>query len=309
MTDRLPADWAPQVARRQDGVFTRRQALAEGATPAQVRRRVANGRWLRVVGDGFVLAGTMVTARRRVTSAALTWPDAVVCLRAAAQLHGYPVDDGAEVDVIVPARRTGRRGLITHELRLEAAEIVRRGNARVTSPRRTLFDCLGRLPGPESDALAAWAIARGLLDRYDLAQDLGRRPRWWGNARRRQAVADHRDGAIGPAERRLHRLLRRAGIAGWTGNAPIFDHGRIVARADVLFAAAGLVIEVDGEAYHGRGRFQADRTRQNALVAAGYTVLRFTWSDLVDRPDQVLHQIRTVLAARTSPRPRSRPLP
>jgi very-short-patch-repair endonuclease len=38
-----------------------------------------------------------------------------------------------------------------------------------------------------------------------------------------------------------------------------------------------LVIEVDGWAYHRTpDRFQRDRERQNRLVAAGWTVLRFT---------------------------------
>ena len=39
-----------------------------------------------------------------------------------------------------------------------------------------------------------------------------------------------------------------------------------------------------------------DRARQNALVAAGWTVLRFTWSHLQD-PDYVLSQIVQYLAA------------
>lgn len=59
-----------------------------------------------------------------------------------------------------------------------------------------------------------------------------------------------------------------------------------------------LVIEVDGYAYHsGDDRFQRDRTKQNALLAAGWRVLRFTWADLVDRPDTVLARITEILAA------------
>ena len=42
--------------------------------------------------------------------------------------------------------------------------------------------------------------------------------------------------------------------------------------------------------------FQADRTRQNRLVAAGYTVLRFTWADLTLRPDDVGTQVAATLA-------------
>lgn len=69
----------------------------------------------------------------------------------------------------------------------------------------------------------------------------------------------------------------------------------MIARADVLFRSERLVIEVDGYAYHGRQRFQEDRTRQNRLVAHGYTVLRFTWADLTQRPDEVSAQVRATL--------------
>jgi len=53
---------------------------------------------------------------------------------------------------------------------------------------------------------------------------------------------------------------------------------------------------VDGRAYHGPDRFQSDRTRQNALTAAGCTVLRYTWYDLTERPGYVASQIRAMLA-------------
>jgi very-short-patch-repair endonuclease len=51
-------------------------------------------------------------------------------------------------------------------------------------------------------------------------------------------------------------------------------------------------------AYHsGDDRFQRDRTKQNALIAAGWRVLRFTWIDISDRPAYVLAQVGHLLAA------------
>ena len=101
---------------------------------------------------------------------------------------------------------------------------------------------------------------------------------------------------MGAAEQRLHRLLRRAGIAGWSPNTVVHDRLGIIGTVDVLFTDAKLVVEIDGFAYHGADRFQSDRTRQNRLVGAGYTVLRFTWHDLVDRPYDVVAQVRAALA-------------
>jgi very-short-patch-repair endonuclease len=61
----------------------------------------------------------------------------------------------------------------------------------------------------------------------------------------------------------------------------------------VVFASAKLVVEVDGLAFHVTPeRFQRDRQRQNRLVAAGWTVLRFTWMDLTERPSYVVASVR-----------------
>jgi very-short-patch-repair endonuclease len=55
-----------------------------------------------------------------------------------------------------------------------------------------------------------------------------------------------------------------------------------------------LAIEVDGWAWHHDvERFRRDRQRQNALVLAGWTVLRFTWHDLTQRPGEVVAEIRS----------------
>jgi very-short-patch-repair endonuclease len=63
----------------------------------------------------------------------------------------------------------------------------------------------------------------------------------------------------------------------------------------VLFRAAGLVIEFDVFAAHGgREAFVADRRRQNQLTMAGYRVLRVTWDDLVQRPEEIVAEIRAL---------------
>ncbi|MFN2535890.1 MAG: endonuclease domain-containing protein, partial [Pseudonocardiaceae bacterium] len=68
--------------------------------------------------------------------------------------------------------------------------------------------------------------------------------------------------------------------------------------ADGACSQARLAIEVDGWAWHSDvDRFATDRRRQNALVLAGWTVLRFTWNDLTCRPEAVIAQIRATLPA------------
>jgi very-short-patch-repair endonuclease len=58
---------------------------------------------------------------------------------------------------------------------------------------------------------------------------------------------------------------------------------------------------VDGFAFHTTPeQFEGDRQRQNRLVAAGWTVLRFTWRDLTNRPAHVLATIQEVVTTLSS---------
>src|SRR5690606_33651027 len=138
-------------------------------------------------------------------------------------LQGFPVRDDGAVHVIVPRRLPHRDGLTTHRLRLSPDEVVPCGMAQVTTRQRTLFDCLGRLPEVESESLLVWAVTREVLSRDELERAVRDRPKWWGNTRRRQALQDAADGALSAAERRLHDILRTAGIGGWRGDQRVYD--------------------------------------------------------------------------------------
>lgn len=302
VSSRLPRGWVPPIATRQYGLFTRAQALAAGATPGQVRHRRESGRWQVVAGRALTAEGDAGEPWRRAQAAALTWPDAVVCLATAALIHHLPVPDDGATHVIVPTNRHPGARLVPHRVPLGSDDVVRVGLALITSRERTLVDCVGRLPRADAERLVTWAGTRELLDPAVLASALRDRPGAWGNGQRRQAAADLDVGAYNAAERRLHSILRKAGVSGWRGDQRLDLGSGVIARVDVLFPEARLVIEVDGLASHGRAEFQADRTRQNALVAAGYTVLRFTWWDLVERPDHVARAVRMTLARLTCAR-------
>lgn len=278
------------------GVFTARMAYAAGLTWSQVRTRLGNGAWRRLVGDGLVVSSMVVAPRHVALAAALTWPDSVVAWGTAARVHRLPVDDDGCVHVLVPTRRAARGALQPHLVSVAAHEAVPLGPGRITTRERTILDCLGRLPRTESDALLAWVASRDLLSPEAIDRWLVGRPGAWGNVRRRLAAERLRSGAVTVAEERLHALLRAAGITGWRGNVPLFAEVGVAARADVYFPAVRLVVEVDGRSAHGPGRFQADRERQNLLVAAGCTVLRFTWHDLTQCPERVVRQIRDTIA-------------
>ena len=217
-------------------------------------------------------------------------------LSSAAQVHGLPVARERRVHVVVPSGRRSRGRLTPHQFRLDARDVVEILGAPVTSLRRTVFDCLGRFQEGPALELLAWVASRRLVAHDDLAAWVSQHPGRWGNPARRQAAARLASGSVNPAEDLLHEILRRAGVTGWIAGEPLHRHVGVWATADVYFPDVRLVVEVDGRQAHGDGRFQTDRTRQNLLVAAGCQVLRYTWADLIDRPDQVAAQIVAMLA-------------
>jgi very-short-patch-repair endonuclease len=129
------------------------------------------------------------------------------------------------------------------------------------------------------------AIRFNLVRRHQLVE-LGRllpqRARWILDA------ADLRSGSF--PESVLRGLLIQAGI-GFRIQEWIDDM-----RVDFLLGDR-LVIEVDGREFHGDHLgFENDRTRDAKLSALGYRVLRFSYAQVVHRPDEVMTSIRAALA-------------
>ncbi len=99
----------------------------------------------------------------------------------------------------------------------------------------------------------------------------------------------------------MARLLARQDLPAAVPEYEVWQDGRFIARVDFAYPDQRLAIEVDGFAAHSTvDAFRRDRSRQNALVTAGWTVLRFTWTE-VDRCSpgvgSAIRQARRRLAA------------
>jgi very-short-patch-repair endonuclease len=56
-----------------------------------------------------------------------------------------------------------------------------------------------------------------------------------------------------------------------------------------------IIVETDGHEHHGsRAAFERDRERDQTLIAAGWTVLRFTHRQISDAPERVRHVLVSV---------------
>lgn len=168
-----------------------------------------------------------------------------------------------------------------------------RGGLPATTRTWTVLDLVASLPRGQAMTLADRAVQRGWLTADQLERRLREQPGRTGNKQLRIVGSQLGDGAASHSERVLHGILRRAGISGWQANYPVWINGELAAVVDVALPALRIAIEVDGMAFHtDPKRFQRDRTRQNQLTALGWTVLRFTWWDLQNRPGYVAATIR-----------------
>jgi very-short-patch-repair endonuclease len=278
---------------QQDGLITDEQARACGLTERTLRRRVHDGGWARPAPGVLLAGGHPWTDRSRLRAAGM-WVGrrGVLCGSAAAWWHGMLPAAPEVVDLTV-GRRCGLRprdGLRLRRRELDRHDVVEVGGLRLTARPLTVLETAVALPDGSAfldRALQRYVDFSAVYEAY--CRHLGAH----GGARLAELLIAAADRADSAAERVIVALLRGAGITGWQLGVP-FGPWTI----DLAFLEAKLAVEVDGWAWHvDVDRFRADRRKGNALTRAGWTVLRFTWHDLLNRPGYVVGEIRAALRA------------
>lgn len=290
-----------ELVQRQYGLVTTAQAL-KILGPSRKQRWVAERRIISVQPGVFRMAGAPETWHQALMAASLA-ADAVISHRSAAELWGLIRPAGyVDISVQPPHHPRLRPPAIAHRIRdLHPELAVERQGLRITDPTRTVID-LGLV-------LPTWAVkdalSRGITTRlFDvdkvqwLRDALGRQGRN-GTGTMRKLLEERlltmatEESVL---ERRFLDLARRHDLPTLTHQFELWSGGRFVARIDSCLPDRKLAIEVDGYAYHSSPEaFQRDRERQNQLVALGWTVLRFTWHDVVHRPAAVAATIRDAI--------------
>jgi very-short-patch-repair endonuclease len=320
-------DWW-SLARAQAGVVTRQQLHRHGISEWTVSRMLAAQQLDRVAQGVFLARGAPLTYRARLWAATLG-TGGVLSFATAADLWGIterrserpahlpapPLPHSQSqsqsrslslstsreaIHVVLPHSRRvyPPRWVRVHRVPLPSAHVSYRAELPITSIHWTVFDHMSTLSVVDATRLADRALQRGWITSDQLDQRLREHPRRHGNRLLRALQAITADGAAAESERRLHQLLHAAGFRDWKPNYPVWFDGALVAVVDLAIPSLRIAIEIDGMAYHvDPDRFQRDRSRQNDLVMLGWTVLRFTWADLTERPEEVIARIRQVAAA------------
>lgn len=291
-TPRIP----PEFRRRP---FSLEEAREAGLTRHSLRtkawQRIGAGlyRWSELPDDPWLT----LTAWGRVLPG-----DAVFAGATAAWLHNLDLRAFDPVEVVVPVSsgiRT-RPGLLVHHAELSADEVVKIRGLRATALLATLARLCLQLSPVEALVAMDMAVYRRLtnpaaLIRYAQAAK-GRR----GVAQMR-ALALHAAPTESPMETRLRWLLIQAGLPRPEVQVSLHDGStRFIARVDLYYPDARLALEYDGGNH--RERMVEDNRRQNALMNAGYRLLRFTAADIHGRAEAIVAQVRALCKTRPSGR-------
>lgn len=305
------------LATKQYGLATGAQLRALGIAPSDVAYRVRTGRLHRVHRGVYAVGHECLSVKGRSLAAVLAvGPGAALSHRAAGAQWGFLDWDGDEIEVTVAQRRQGRPGLRLHVVRaLAPHDVTVRATIPVTTPARTLLDLADVLGDrPLRRALHEAEVQRRVSHPQLIAQ-LARANGRRGAARLAALVADGPTPTRSELEDRLLELLARHGLPRPQTNVRLHGPPRPQPNArpagltttievDFLFPALDLVIETDGERYHGtRLARAADARRQAELEAAGYRVLRLTWADVAQDEERTVARLRSVLPQQRAARP------
>lgn len=280
------------ILRDHDGVLTLAHAQQAGLSQDDVDYRVRTGRWLRCSKGVYFADDRQFTDRARIRAGVWAYGDLAVGSGLTAawwqRLTQFPPE---VVEVTVPRDRRLRfqPGTRLRRRDLDPREIVDVDHLRVTDVPLTVLEAAVRRRGGAS--LMDSALQRHVDLRALWKAHLNNKGRH-GSPAARILLRAAEDGTRSAAERLLGKLLRQAGITGWKANYPVAGY-----HGDYVFPDCKLILETDGFAFHSAvDDFNKDRVRQNALILAGYLVLRFTWLDLTEYPDRVIAQVRRALA-------------
>ncbi|MGQ0521230.1 MAG: type IV toxin-antitoxin system AbiEi family antitoxin domain-containing protein [Actinomycetota bacterium] len=285
-----------RLAARQHALFTRGQAAGAGVSAKVVEGGVRSGAWVRVYRGVYRVAGAPISDLQALHAAVLAGgPRALASHRGAAWLWGLA--DTMWLELTGPQRPPGP-GVIVHRRPTGGGRPVTRRGVPCTDPLRTVLD----LAGLGDEALVGAAldrgVASGLCTVAAVAAELDRQARRGlrGVALLRECLSTRLRGTgrrPSDLELAMDRVVLRHGLP-----LPAREY-RLPGtrcRLDYAWPGARLAVEVDGyEPHSGLEAFCSDRRRQNVVVLAGWTVLRFTWSDVLGRPGHVAGQIRAAL--------------
>lgn len=277
-----------RILRRQHGVISRTQAVEAGLSENQIQHRIQSGSWLRLTSGVYAPAASTPSWERQLNAALLGHPEGIVAGLSAAHLLGFSNIRRGRPEILLPFEGNARSAIARVIRSRHFAMVARRTveGWECSSPAETVLTLSLRWPYAKLERLIDDGLAQGLLAIHDFNPILDRLTfaRQPGLKALRAIVGARSSDAYQPPtselERLLFRLLDHPQLPHYTRQLPI-RYESLAATVDAYNEDWAMIVEGDGRRWHTRkADFELDRQRDNAAVAAGLVVVRFTWKDL-----------------------------
>lgn len=285
------------LAQRQHGVVARRQLTALGIGGGAIKSRLGLGQLHSVHQGVYALGRGDLSLRGAWLAAVLACGDgAVLSHRSAAGLWGLVRPRWLPIDITSRhGRASGRDGIRLHRSKLADDERAVEARIPVTSVARTLLDLAEVLD--EGGLRHAFEEADRLkrLRMPEVERVCARAGRRKGLPALRRLIVAATAPAItrSPLEDRFAEFCREhlGDLPVPLTNVTILDH-----EVDAYWPTHRLVVEMDSWEFHGhRAAFEQDRSRDAAMQAADYRVIRLTHRRLESEPEKVAVELRRLL--------------
>lgn len=295
-----------ETARRQDGLFTRRQARDAGLADSTLEDRVGQtiARVLPTVYAAFT--GSLTTQQRfraAVLYGRIGGESTVAILGglAACHLHGIrAAADPSVVQLLLPRSRrlSGSDGVVVRRtVNLGQKWLI--AGLPVCAPARAIVDASRRMRTLDRvRELVAEGVQTGKVTLDALAEEL-KAGGTAGTRLTRQVLAQVSDGVRSVAEAQLHALLAARCFPAAIWNADLYDEsGAWLGNPDAIWPEADLIVEVESREWHlSPADWAATMRRTNRLSRLGYDVQQLTPSRITSDPDSVVTELRAAYAA------------
>ena len=289
-------------ARKQYGLLTTAQLLESGYSERMISTRVRDGELIRKGHRVLQLATAEHSWEQDLLAAVwVARRGAAASHRSAARLWGFrTVDDELEIAVPFPRNPDSALAKVHRSRDLVPADVTEVDGIPVTTPERTICDLGLIFPDYEVHRILRHAIAVGLVLPHDLwnmrirTSDQGRN--WTGVLHRvLDALPERVERVESGLELHFLEVCRAYEVPRPTPQLPVRVEGRNY-RLDFAWSDYRVFVEIDGLAFHSTPeQVAADADRQDRLVRAGWTPLRFTHRDLTDRPMSSAAAVKALL--------------
>ncbi|MEX2621233.1 MAG: type IV toxin-antitoxin system AbiEi family antitoxin domain-containing protein [Egibacteraceae bacterium] len=305
-----PRARAAKTAAENRRIITRQQALDAGLTPRQVEGLLATGEWSQM-HRGVYLVGDAppdwetrcVAAVRAAERCPNTGRKRVVAVshRAALVCHGLRGPETALPEItVVGDNRPRLSGVKVHRACvLEECDVQVVEGIPVTTGARMLCDLAGVLPEAKFVALLDDTICARVARRKQVCERARQlRP---GRPPLARLIALTEPGAEGTfrsyLERTSAQAVAAAGLPPPRWNVAVHDELGKIGVVDAIWDGIPLIVEFEGLRFHSQpAERQRDAERFNRLTDIA-RVRRFTYRDVMERPEYVIASLREALDA------------